>query len=54
MNECDHIVAFNSFTSGIIKKSLKDDLIKNYGDQVGFSYNCKYCSECGEKLKEPE
>ncbi len=53
MNECDHIVGVNLYRfQSITKNSIHKDLIKNYGNQVCYDYQFKWCPECGEKLKD--
>lgn len=47
MNKCDHIVAIDEQIP-IIK--LSDNFIWNHDP----GYFCKFCPECGDKLKEPE
>lgn len=54
MNECDHIVGYLSTWNGIqeiliIRKKSQFDI-----RDAPLHYKCKFCPECGDKLKEPE
>lgn len=51
MGECDHIVGFNRMDRCVELQRKKSAY---YQDLTKLDYLFNFCSECGDKLKEPE